>query len=105
MSTDTPIACSLSATELRGRVAEMRTLGEEALIAASDDGVVRFRDGTEIRERLEAIVAEEARCCPFLDLNVRDHAGELVLTMRAPEEAEAMVAELVSAFSGRIEGA
>lgn len=101
MSTDTPIACTLSATELRGRLAEMRAIGEEALIAASDDGVMRFRASAAIRERLEAVVAEEARCCPFLDLDLRDHAGELVLTIRAPDEAETMPAELVGAFSGR----
>ena len=83
----------------------MRTLGEEALIATSNDGVVRFRAGTAVRERLEAMVAEEARCCPFLRLDLREQAGELVLTIRAPEEAEALAAELAGAFSGCAEAA
>ena len=50
------------------------------------------------RARLEAIVAAEAECCPFLDMDLREEDGALVLEIRAPQEAEPLVADLVSAF-------
>jgi len=98
MESDTPIACSLSATDLPARLGEMKRLGQDALLSVHGDGTLRFRVDAETRSRLEAIVAAEAECCPFLDLSVREEAGALVLEIGAPEGAEPVVADLVSAF-------
>ena len=53
-----------------------------------------------MRERLEAIVAQEARCCPFLTMRLREDspAGVIVLEIEAPEEAGVAMSEVVGAF-------
>jgi len=98
VGSDRPIACSLSAADLSARLAEMKRLGRDALLSADGEGTLRFRSDTETRARLEAIVAAEAECCPFLDMHLREKAGALVLEIRAAQEAAPVVAELVSAF-------
>jgi len=98
MNSDTPIACSLSATDLSARLAEMKRLGQDALLSVDGAGTLRFRANGDTRARLEAIVAAEAECCPFLDLNLREEANELLLTIAAPEGAEPIAADLIEAF-------
>ena len=98
MKSHTPIACSLGATDLSARLAEMNRLGRDALLSVDGAGTLRFRADTETRARLEAIAAAEAECCPFLDMDLREEDGALVLEIRAPHEAEPVVADLVSAF-------
>lgn len=98
-----PIACSLGAGDLRRRLDEIAALGRESLVAAEiRDGshVLRFRHGEETRRRLATIVAAESTCCPFLDLDLRVHDGELVLTLVAPAEGRAVADELAAAFVG-----
>ena len=97
---DLPLACSLDAPALEERLAEMRTLGRDSLIAADEPGVVRFRATPDSRARLERIVAAEAECCAFLGLDLRQQRGELRLTISAPEGAESVAAGLVEAFAG-----
>jgi MerR family transcriptional regulator, copper efflux regulator len=99
MTSDVPIACTLSAEEREARLAEMEALGRDALIGVAADGTLRFRNDPAIRARLAAIVAAEARCCPFLDLDLRAEGTELRLAIRAPREAEPVARELVAAFS------
>lgn len=60
---------------------------------------------TRRRRRLEAIIAAESRCCSFLSFQLREHPGELLLSIDAPEGAEPVVAELVSAFAAEAEAA
>jgi hypothetical protein len=101
MPTDLPIACSLSATDLRKRLAEMADLGRAALVDARSDATtaqLRFAAAAGVRQRVDAIAAAEARCCSFLDLRVTDEPGAVVLTIRAPEGAELVLGELVGAF-------
>jgi hypothetical protein len=102
MPTKLPIACSLSATELPARLAEMSDLGRAALLDVERSGaraVLRFRSGAEIRQRLAVIVAAEARCCALLDMRLRDDDGGLALTVDAPANAAPVVDELVAAFA------
>ena len=89
---DLPLACSLDAPALEERLAEMRALARDSLIAADSSGVLRFRATPESRARLERIVAAEAECCAFLALDLREHDGELRLTITAPEGAEPVAA-------------
>ena len=98
MDSDTPIACALSPTDLSARLAEMKRLGQDALLSVDGAGTLRFRADGDTRARLGAIVAAEAECCPFLDLNLREEANELLLTIAAPEGAEPIAADLIEAF-------
>jgi hypothetical protein len=91
-----PIACSLSASELRDRTAAIAQLGRH-LVRAERDGaraVLTFAPGHG--GELRALAAAEARCCPFLTLV----AGEAMLTIAAADDAAPVVEELVAAFGG-----
>lgn len=101
MPTDLPIACSLSPGDHSLRLAEMAALGRDALIGTRTgprDAELRFASGAGIRERVEAIVAAESRCCAFLQMRVRDEPGVVALEIGAPEGAELVLGELVDAF-------
>ena len=103
-----PIACSLTATELPERLAEMADLGHAALVDVRTDATraeLRFAARTGVRDRAEAVVAAESRCCAFLDMAVTDGPDTVVLTIEAPEDAELVLAELVDAFRRQPEGA
>jgi hypothetical protein len=101
MSSDLPIACSLSADELPRRLAEIGAIGGEALRSVEPDGVLRFRADPSIRQRLEAVIAAESECCPFLTFELREDAGELLLTIAAAQDGEPLVRELIDAFAAR----
>jgi hypothetical protein len=101
MFTEVPIACSLNATELPQRLAEMAALGRDALLDARTGPTraeLRFAAGAGVRERVEAIVAAESQCCAFLEMVVTEESGTVVLAIEAPDGAEVVLAELVDAF-------
>jgi hypothetical protein len=73
-------ACTLGPAQLSRRLEELGALGADALRSA----VLRFRATPEIRGRLERIVAAESECCAFLDFELTDEEGELVLRVTVP---------------------
>jgi hypothetical protein len=96
-----PIACSLSAADYRERLAAISEVGSSSLIAVQEgprETVMRFRHSSETRDGLRTIVAQEAECCAFLDVSLRALEDELVLTLRAPEEARPIVDDLIRSF-------
>ena len=104
MSRPLPIACTLSATDLRARGEELRALGGDGLVDAAEHGdraVLRFRPDPAIRERVEAIVAAESECCAFLDFQLEHGDDASVLTISAPNGGAEMVHELAAALAGR----
>jgi hypothetical protein len=103
MTNPRPIACSLSAGDLQQRLAEIAAVGGDSLVGrALEDGrhVLRFQPGPATRDRLERIVAAEADCCSFLDLDLTERDGELVLTIAAPADAQLVADGLALAFAG-----
>jgi hypothetical protein len=101
MANESPIACSLGAGELEQRLTEIAEVGAASLISRTREGdrhLLRFRDDATTRQRLEAIIAAEAECCSFLDLSLSEDAGELVLSIGAPQDAEEVAAALAKAF-------
>jgi O-methyltransferase involved in polyketide biosynthesis len=100
MTAEPQIACSLSDEELPQRLAEMAAIGRDALLAVSPEGVLHFHADAATRERLEAVIAAESACCSFLGFDLVEDAGELVLTVTAPEGAEPLASELIGAFAG-----
>jgi hypothetical protein len=98
-----PIACSLDASEMASRLADMRAVGEAALVsadAADSRVVLRFRSGADTLDRLRTIVAAEASCCPFLALELIEATEVVTLAIRAPEGGEPVLREIVAAFRG-----
>ncbi|MEA2281186.1 MAG: hypothetical protein QOK21_1793 [Solirubrobacteraceae bacterium] len=103
MPSEPPIACSLSATELPTRLAQIVQLGRDSLLDARIHGTrarLRFAPGARVRERVAAIVAAESACCAFLTMQVSEARDEVVLTIEAPADAELVLAELANAFRG-----
>lgn len=96
-----PIACSLSAADYRERLAAISEIGSSSLITVQEgprETVMRFRHASETRDKLRMIVSQEAKCCAFLDLSLRTLKDELVLTLRAPEEARPIVDDVIRSF-------
>lgn len=103
--TELPMACSLSAAELPGRLAEMSAIGRDALLEAERSErrtILRFRRGDQTRERLDAIVAAESSCCAFLSLELREDSDGIALTIGAPPGGEPVVDDLVAVFSAEL---
>jgi hypothetical protein len=108
MPSELPIACSLSATDLPRRLAEMSALGRVALVDARTESrraQLYFSAGAGIRERVQAVAAAESQCCAFLTMRVSDEPDAVVLTIDAPDGAEVVLTELVDAFRGRPQAA
>ena len=104
MSRPLPIACTLSATDLQARGKELRALGGDGLVNATEEpgrAVLRFRPDPSVRERVEALVAAESECCAFLDFELEHGHTATVLTISAPNGGAQMVHELAAALAGR----
>jgi hypothetical protein len=105
MRAELPIACSLNATELPARLAEITALGDDALIdvhRAPGHAGLRFAAGDGIRDRVEAIIHAEAQCCAFLNMEIRDEPDLVVLHITASPDADLVLGELVDAFRGEL---
>ena len=100
MTSELPIACTLTAEDRAARLAEIEAFGNAALLGVRPDGSLRFLGDPETRARLEAILAAESECCPFLDFGVRASGRELLLTISAPDGGDPVVRELAGAFRG-----
>ena len=91
-----PIACSLSATEMRDREVELLAKFRSAAMATEElrDGYV-FRmpgDGAWIMLIAELIVAER-ECCPFLtfEMSAHAHMGPLIVRVLGPGAAKEFI--------------
>ena len=92
-----PIACSLTAADYRQRVADAGQVARDALRERQPidgGGRLTFEDTTDVRRRLEAFVAAESSCCPFLTMSLTSTAGRLVLDVTGPELAAPIIEEL-----------
>jgi len=107
MTEETSIACSLSGGELQDRIAAIDAIGADSLIRSGTDGarhLLHFHSDSVTRRRLEEIVAAEAECCSFLDLQLSEQDGELILTIAAPRNGQPVADELAEAFANRLRG-
>lgn len=97
---DTPIACSLTPSESRDRTAGLSTLAGRALRSRepTERGErLTFDAGEEIARDLDAAIAAEASCCPFLAMDLTHEDDRLVLDIAGPQDARPIIAELFSA--------
>lgn len=103
MTDKDPAACSLGPGALAQRLTAIAEIGAGSLISRhveSGRHLLRFRADAATRKRLEEIVAAEAECCSFLDLSLDQQAGELMLSIAAPRDAQALADGLAGAFAG-----
>jgi hypothetical protein len=101
MSTQAPIACTLTESELPARRAQIAAIAQDLVSADAHAarGVLRLRHGAHTRERVAAFVAAESRCCPFLRMELHDGPDAVTLTVEGPTGSEAIVRELLAAFT------
>jgi MerR family transcriptional regulator, copper efflux regulator len=95
--TETPIACSLTAAGYRRRMADIQRVARAALVERQPiAGGARFSfaDDDATRSELEALIAAESSCCPFLTMHLRATAGRLVLEITGPAEAAPILEEM-----------
>jgi hypothetical protein len=102
MSTDRPIACTLSATDYRGRLAEIATLSRDALRHAEQRGLtLDLRYAPEAAARVRRLVEQERDCCAFLQFELYEDAHEVRLLVTAPLAAADVVPDLLAELTGR----
>jgi hypothetical protein len=108
MPAELPIACSLSATDLSARLAEIADLGRAALLDVRHQpgrAELRLAALAGTRRRVDAIAAAESRCCPFLVMRVTEEPDAVILTVEAPDGADVVLQELVDVFRGEPQAA
>jgi hypothetical protein len=94
-----PIACTLSPGDYRRRADELTALAAGSLRARERiDGGQRlvFSDSDQIAPQLRAVVAAEAGCCAFLQMELTRTADGLVLDITGPPDAQVVIAELLA---------
>ncbi|MCX5070940.1 heavy metal-responsive transcriptional regulator [Streptomyces sp. NBC_00424] len=93
---EAPVACTLGGPELEGRTREWRRLVEQAGTRETiPDGLrLTFPATAELAGRLAALAAAEQGCCSFFDFTLHLSPAALELTVRAPDAAAPLLADL-----------
>ncbi|MCK9899559.1 heavy metal-responsive transcriptional regulator [Parafrankia colletiae] len=94
-----PVACTLSSGEQTERAAQWHQLLQEADSREEiTDGLrLTFPSGPDLAARIAALAAAEQDCCAFFAFTLHLTPTGLVLTIRAPETATALLADLFGA--------
>ena len=101
MTTEPPIACTLTEAERPARRKEMAAIARDLVCADAQESraVLRFRPVVGTRECVAAFAAAESRCCAFLRIELHDEPDALTLTIDGPPGAEPIIGELVAPFA------
>ena len=79
-----PIACRLSADQLRCAATELLPglMREARAVAATPSGIrLAFDAADGLGERIAGVIERERRCCPFLDFVIEIPAGADTVTL------------------------
>ena len=82
--------CSLPPGDLQARLRRFEDLAQAALVDAerTRDGVrLHLRATDEVRREVDALIAAEAACCPFLTFASHEQQGVIRLETTAPPDA------------------
>ena len=96
---DTPIACSLDARDLAGRVKEWRALVADSVVAIeAGPTTVRLVLAPAESALVSAVdlAQREKQCCPFFDVALDIGERQRTLSLRVPEGAEEAMATFVA---------
>ncbi len=94
-----PIACSLDAGSLVGRVDEWRALVASSVVSVESDETTVRMVLAESPTALAAAVSlgqREKQCCAFFEVSIDLEAERRVLVLRVPDGAEEVMATFVS---------
>jgi hypothetical protein len=102
MGTEIPIACTLSATDYRDRLAQIAALSRDALRHVEWRGLtLDLRYAPEAAARVRQLVEQERTCCAFLQFDLQESADEVRLLVTAPPAAADAVPDLLLELTGR----
>lgn len=95
MSSDVPIACSLSADAMQGQVADWDALLSHVMARAAIDSGVRLEMAADVpmHELVRLVTAEQA-CCQFLGFAITVDTRGIGLEIRGPHDAQSIIGEL-----------
>jgi DNA-binding transcriptional MerR regulator len=98
---DAPVACTLTGSEQGERTGEWRRLLASALTHESVPGGRRITFATDpaLATELTRLAVLEQTCCSFYDFALHIGPGALALTVRAPDSAADLVADLFGALA------
>lgn len=88
-----PVACSLTAGDVRERAARWQGLLDGAGRETIPDGVRLVLPVERVTEVAELAAAEQ-RCCPFFDFRIHLDGPLLRLEVRAPADGAGLLAEV-----------
>ncbi|GAA2622522.1 MerR family transcriptional regulator [Streptomyces vastus] len=96
-----PVACTLGGAELGERIEQWQRLaGKVTGREEIPDGLqLTFPSTPELASEVAALAAAEQGCCAFFDFTLHLAPTGLVLTVRAPETAGTLVADLFAAMA------
>ena len=96
MAESLPIACTLSADDLRDREGAWRKLRGSGLVKRDElPGGIQLSAAPGAAAALLELVELERECCAWIQFDVREAA---VVTMTAPGDGEAVLAEMFKAL-------
>jgi len=95
---EVPIACTLEAGEMSGRIDEWHAVlaGATSRHALHDGLRLRFAPGTDVAE-IARLAAAEQGCCRFFDFALVIDAGGIALDVHAPADAQPVLTALFGA--------
>ena len=94
-----PIACTLTAGDLRDRLGWIATPNRDALLGHDRaDLTLRLRYAPQAVQHVRSLMRQEQACCAFLSFEMHEQPGEVTLTVKAPEQARAAIDELFEPF-------
>lgn len=102
MTNDLPIACTLSASDYRQRLAEIAALSRDALRRVEQRGLtLDLRYAPEAAARVRQLVEQERTCCAFLQFELYEDDHEVRLLVTASPAAADAVPDLLAELTGR----
>ena len=102
MASEIPIACTLSPSDYRTRLAEIAALSRDALRHVERRGLtLDLRYAPEAAARVRRLVDHERRCCAFLQFELHEDANEVRLLVTAPPAAADAVPDLLAELTGQ----
>jgi hypothetical protein len=94
-----PIACTLLPRDFETRLEELATLSRSTLLSSwRDDLILHLRFAPEAEGRVRRMVAQERKCCAFLDFYIEAGPTALAVSITAPESARGAVQEIYGQF-------
>jgi hypothetical protein len=94
-----PIACTLTASDLRQCLSWIATVNRDALLGHDrTDLTLRLRYAPAAVQKVMRLMRDEQACCAFLTFEMHEEPEAVTLTITAPEEARNTVDALFDPF-------